>query len=47
VKNAFRAGLRGGIYDAISPEPVRATFAEKTANPRSRSAKLRWARRSA
>jgi 16S rRNA (cytosine1402-N4)-methyltransferase len=47
VKNAIRAGLRGGIYDTISPEPVRATFAEKTANPRSRSAKLRWARRSA
>jgi 16S rRNA (cytosine1402-N4)-methyltransferase len=46
VKNAFRAGLRAGIYDAISPEPVRATFAEKTANPRSRSAKLRWARHS-
>jgi 16S rRNA (cytosine1402-N4)-methyltransferase len=44
VKTAFRDGLREGIYDAVSPEPVRATFAERTANPRSRSAKLRWAR---
>jgi 16S rRNA (cytosine1402-N4)-methyltransferase len=44
VKAAFRAGLREGVYEAISPEPIRATFAERTANPRSRSAKLRWAR---
>jgi 16S rRNA (cytosine1402-N4)-methyltransferase len=46
VKAAFRAGLRGGVYTAVSPEPVRAGAAERTANPRSRSAKLRWARRS-
>jgi 16S rRNA (cytosine1402-N4)-methyltransferase len=45
VKAAFRDGLRTGTYEAISPEPIRATFAERTANPRSRSAKLRWARR--
>jgi 16S rRNA (cytosine1402-N4)-methyltransferase len=45
VKNAFRSGLRDGMYEAISPEPIRATFAERTSNPRSRSAKLRWARR--
>jgi len=45
VKAAFRNGQRAGVYDAISPEPVRATFAERAANPRSRSAKLRWARR--
>jgi 16S rRNA (cytosine1402-N4)-methyltransferase len=45
VKAAFRDGWRAGIYDASSPEPVRATFAERAANPRSRSAKLRWARR--
>jgi 16S rRNA (cytosine1402-N4)-methyltransferase len=45
VKAAFRDGLRTGRYEAISPEPIRATFAERTANPRSRSAKLRWARR--
>jgi 16S rRNA (cytosine1402-N4)-methyltransferase len=45
VKAAFREGQRSGIYGEISPEPIRATFAERTANPRSRSAKLRWARR--
>jgi 16S rRNA (cytosine1402-N4)-methyltransferase len=45
VKAAFRAGRQTGVYDQISPEPIRARFAEKTANPRSRSAKLRWARR--
>jgi 16S rRNA (cytosine1402-N4)-methyltransferase len=45
VKAAFRAGLRQGNYAKIAEEPIRATFGEKTANPRSRSAKLRWARR--
>lgn len=45
VKAAFREGLRSGIYCAASPEPVRASEAEKAANPRSRSAKLRWAER--
>jgi 16S rRNA (cytosine1402-N4)-methyltransferase len=45
VKAAFRDGLRNGIYQAVSDEPIRPTFAERTANPRSRSAKLRWARR--
>jgi 16S rRNA (cytosine1402-N4)-methyltransferase len=45
VKSAFRDGLRSGVYRAISDEPIRATFAERTGNPRSRSAKLRWARR--
>jgi 16S rRNA (cytosine1402-N4)-methyltransferase len=45
VKNAFRAGLHEGLYAAVSPEPIRAAFAERSANPRSRSAKLRWARR--
>jgi 16S rRNA (cytosine1402-N4)-methyltransferase len=45
VKAAFRDGVRGGIYESASDEPVRASFAEKQDNPRSRSAKLRWARR--
>ncbi len=45
VKTAFRDSHRAGIYEAISPDPLRATFRERTANPRSRSAKLRWARR--
>jgi 16S rRNA (cytosine1402-N4)-methyltransferase len=46
VKTAFREGARGGVYSRISDDPLRATFAEKTSNPRSRSAKLRWAQRS-
>jgi 16S rRNA (cytosine1402-N4)-methyltransferase len=45
VKAAFRDGLRAGVYAAVSEEPVRADYAERGENPRSRSAKLRWARR--
>ena len=45
VKAAFRDGLRAGVYAAASDDPVRPTFDERKANPRSRSAKLRWARR--
>jgi 16S rRNA (cytosine1402-N4)-methyltransferase len=45
VKAAFRDGLRAGVYTAVSDDPVRPTFDERKANPRSRSAKLRWARR--
>lgn len=44
VKQAFREGLRAGIYAKISEEAVTATEDEKLSNPRSRSAKLRWAR---
>jgi 16S rRNA (cytosine1402-N4)-methyltransferase len=47
VKAAFREGARSGIYDETAPEPLRASWEEKNANPRSRSAKLRWARRAA
>lgn len=45
VKAAFRDGLRTGVYRAISTEPVRASTQERFANPRARSAKLRWAQR--
>ena len=45
VKAAFRDGLRSGAFAQISPDPVVADEAEQRANPRSRSAKLRWARR--
>ncbi len=43
VKAAFRAGLQAGVYERIAPEPLRAGPEEKLANPRARSAKLRWA----
>lgn len=43
IKQAFREGLRTGQYDAISDEPMLPTDYEKKGNPRSRSAKLRWA----
>ncbi|MBV9122191.1 MAG: 16S rRNA (cytosine(1402)-N(4))-methyltransferase RsmH [Planctomycetes bacterium] len=45
VKTAFRAGKNAGVYDEVAPEPVRPAWAERTGNPRARSAKLRWARR--
>ena len=45
VKAAFRDGLRAGVYSAVSADAVRPTFEERRANPRSRSAKLRWAKR--
>jgi len=43
VKTAFRDGLRAGIYSAASDDPIRPSDEEKLDNPRSRSAKLRWA----
>jgi len=46
VKHAFRDGERAGVYSAVSPDVVRATPQERRDNPRSKPAKLRWARRS-
>ncbi|MBY0385821.1 16S rRNA (cytosine(1402)-N(4))-methyltransferase RsmH [bacterium] len=46
VKKSFQQGLRNGIYFAISEEPIRPSFEEQNRNPRSKSAKLRWAQRS-
>lgn len=43
VKAAFKTGQETGIYSEIANEPLRATESEKLNNPRSRSAKLRWA----
>jgi 16S rRNA (cytosine1402-N4)-methyltransferase len=47
VKKAFAAGLRDKLYAEISPEVIRPTPEERHANPRSSSAKLRWARKTA
>lgn len=43
VKRAFKDGHDLGHYSDIAPDPARATEQEQRANPRSRSAKLRWA----
>jgi len=43
VKRAFREGHRNGLYSKISDDPIRAGHEERYNNPRSRSAKLRWA----
>jgi 16S rRNA (cytosine1402-N4)-methyltransferase len=45
VKKALEAGLQSGVFLEISPEPLRAGPAERRDNPRSTSAKLRWATR--
>lgn len=45
VKRSFRDGFRAGIYQAISEDATRPAFEERRSNPRSRSAKLRWAMR--
>lgn len=44
VKHRFRDGFRAGIYAAENRDPIIATEEEQRKNPRSRSAKLRWAR---
>ena len=46
VKLAFKQGLRDGLYSSIAEDVVRASPAEQRANPRSSSAKLRYAIRS-
>lgn len=43
VKRAFKAGLRSGDFATISEEIIRPTAEEQRANPRSSSAKLRFA----
>ncbi|HLN32937.1 MAG TPA: 16S rRNA (cytosine(1402)-N(4))-methyltransferase RsmH [Gemmataceae bacterium] len=45
VKTALRAGHLAGTYSQVSSEPLRGTSEECAANPRSRSAKLRWAKK--
>lgn len=43
VKKSFQALEREGIYSATAPDPIRPTAEERRSNPRSASAKLRWA----
>lgn len=43
VKQAFREGVRAGIYRLTNDDVVRAGPEERRSNPRSTSAKLRWA----
>lgn len=45
VKSSFAARRQDGTYSEVSKEPIRPSQEERWANPRSRSAKLRWARR--
>jgi 16S rRNA (cytosine1402-N4)-methyltransferase len=43
VKHAFREGLEVGAYSAIAEDVIRPSPEERRANPRSASAKFRWA----
>ncbi len=43
VKKAFQSGQRAGIYSSAAADLIRPSFEEQRANPRSSSAKLRWA----
>ncbi|MDD5459158.1 MAG: 16S rRNA (cytosine(1402)-N(4))-methyltransferase RsmH [Phycisphaerae bacterium] len=43
VKQAFRDGVRSGIYQSAAEEPVTPQIEEFVSNPRSASAKFRWA----
>jgi 16S rRNA (cytosine1402-N4)-methyltransferase len=45
VKKALQAALSEGLYQEIARRVIRASPAERHANPRSTSAKLRWATR--
>lgn len=47
VERAFRQSRQSGIYSSTSPEAIRPAPEEQRSNPRSTSAKLRWAVRSA
>ncbi len=43
VKAAFKFGLLNGTFSQISEDVIRTSYDEQHANPRSASAKLRWA----
>ena len=43
VKKCFQSGERNGTFSSVAPDPIRASYEEQRCNPRSSSAKLRWA----
>ncbi|MBF0478013.1 MAG: 16S rRNA (cytosine(1402)-N(4))-methyltransferase RsmH [Candidatus Omnitrophica bacterium] len=43
VRDSFKQGLMDKVYEDISHEPIRPSTTEQYANPRSKSALLRWA----
>ncbi|KAB2641498.1 MAG: 16S rRNA (cytosine(1402)-N(4))-methyltransferase, partial [Verrucomicrobia bacterium] len=43
VKKALQAGRRSGLFASISEDIITASPPERHLNPRSSSAKLRWA----
>ncbi len=45
VKKSFAAGLHDGVYQAVADEIITPTRDEIASNPRSASAKFRWAKR--
>ena len=47
VEQAFQESFRSGVYSSIATHPLRPSPEEQRSNPRSTSAKLRWAIRSA
>ena len=47
VESAFRRGFEEGLYSSIATEAIRPSREEQYDNPRSSSAKLRWALRAA
>ncbi|MDA8132674.1 MAG: 16S rRNA (cytosine(1402)-N(4))-methyltransferase RsmH [Elusimicrobia bacterium] len=46
VKKSFFTGEEAGVYSSVAQTPARPSAAERRSNPRSSSAKLRWAVRS-
>jgi 16S rRNA (cytosine1402-N4)-methyltransferase len=43
VKKSFQRLFREGVYSDVAPDPIRPSAEECFANPRAKSAKLRWA----
>lgn len=43
VQNAFEEGIKNGLYTSIAGDPITPKVKEVRANPRSASAKFRWA----